>query len=104
MHNFSYIDSKKPERVKAELKMGEMLKGTERHRGAEGIGTRVVPHDDRTPPTLAELGLTKNESSRAQLLADLPEDVFEEIEAGNIIAHEANPAGPKRQHWRFDLH
>ena len=78
--------------LRAERKMGEMLKDTERARPAMGskiIGNKRVPMKEKERPTLAELGLSKRESSRAQLIADLPEDAFEEIENGNITAHEA---------------
>lgn len=34
-------------------------------------------------PTLTELGVSKKESSEAQLLADLPDETYEEIRAGN---------------------
>jgi len=74
----------------AERKMGEMLKATERAKGGQpyqkSTGNTSEPVRQ---PTLADLGLTKKESSRAQFIADLPEDVFEEIESGNITAHEA---------------
>lgn len=52
--------------LEAERKMGEMLSQTERAKGAMGIGTSAVTSSDRTPPTLAELGLTKRESTEAQ--------------------------------------
>ena len=72
--------------LEAERKMGEMLKETERARGALLVGRdiggapRVLPKDDS--PTLADLGLTKKESSEAQMLADLPDDTFEAIKSG----------------------
>jgi hypothetical protein len=51
----------------AERKMGEMLAETERAKGELKRGS-VVPPGNRgeSPPTLAELGLSKKESSRAQ--------------------------------------
>ncbi len=77
--------------LRAERKMGEMLKDTERQKPGQYKqslnGNQSEPFE--IPPTLAELGLSKRESSRAQLIADLPEDAFEEIENGNITAHEA---------------
>ena len=77
--------------LRAERKMGEMLKDTERQKPGQYKqslnGNQSEPFE--IPPTLAELGLSKRESSRAELIAGLPEDAFEEIENGNITAHEA---------------
>ena len=51
--------------------LAQMPKAT----GAKGIGTSAVLHEDRTQPsTLAELDISKNESSRWQKLAAIPED------------------------------
>ena len=41
-----------------------------------GIGTSAVPKENRTP-TLADAGIDKKLSSRAQKLAAVPEDKFE---------------------------
>lgn len=66
----------------AERKMGEMLEVTERAvanqytKSAESIGTT------EQKPTLKELGIGKDESSKAQQLASLPVSVFEEVKAG----------------------
>jgi len=67
--------------LEAERKMGEMLKVTDR---AQGKRTDLVTKRDQVNdiPTLADLGLTKKESSEAQMLADLPSNVFEEIRIG----------------------
>ena len=73
--------------LEAERKLGTMLKATERAPGGRPIG------DDKrlTSPgtglvkealTLADLGLTKNESTEAQLLAELPAEEFEQIKSG----------------------
>lgn len=64
-------------KVRAERRCGELLAKTEKKRGAAGIGTSAVQRDDRTPPTLDEMGLTKNESSRYQQLAAMPAEHFE---------------------------
>lgn len=96
--------------LRAERKMGEMLKATERARGADYggrpsklDGSRELPSNP--PPTLKELGLKKRESSRAQLIADLPEDVFEKIENGKITVHKAikKVKAKKRQEERKNL-
>ena len=60
----------------AERRMGELLRDTERAKGAKGIGPAIAVTgcDRNDPPTLAELGITKRESSKAQKLAALPAD------------------------------
>ena len=65
--------------IEAERKMGQMLKETERAPAGRPklIGTTVVPINEY--PTLKELGLTKKDSARAQKLADLDEEIVEEI-------------------------
>jgi len=72
--------------VRAERKMGEMLAVTERARGTRVAGGTtggpvVLPPVEDTP-TLAELGVTKRESSEAQFLASLPDEKFEEVATG----------------------
>ena len=44
--------------------------------GAKGIGTSAVPRENCTP-TLADAGIDKKLSSRAQKLAAVPESKFE---------------------------
>jgi len=66
--------------MRAEIKMGEMLTQTERQKPGEY--QRL--HIDTVAPTLADLGLTKRESSEAQLLASLPEDKQEAIITGKV--------------------
>lgn len=79
--------------LEAERKLGEMLTETERAKGTRGQltgdvpkGARLVGGDAMIPPTdvptLADLGLTKRESSEAQMLAELPRETFEEIRTG----------------------
>lgn len=63
-------------KVRAERRCGELLKDTERNTGARGIGTSAVESCDRTP-TLAQMGITKDQSSRYQKLADMPAEHFE---------------------------
>lgn len=71
----------------AERRMGELLRETERNKGAQGKGinqynNEVQYPDDTAPPKLEDLGLTKKESSEAQQIADLPEEVYEDVRAG----------------------
>ncbi len=71
--------------LEAERKMGQMLKESERARPAVGskvIGAQRVPMKDIERQTLAELGLTKRESSNAQMLASLQDEKFEAIVSG----------------------
>jgi hypothetical protein len=56
-------------RLWAERKAGEMLAQMEKNTGARGIGTSAVPDGNRT---LADLGVTKKESSLWQLIARVP--------------------------------
>jgi len=65
----------------AERKLGEMLKETERTPGP-GRGKKKYPEQTSLPPTLSSLGLTKRESSEAQILASIPDVEFEEVQAG----------------------
>jgi N6-adenosine-specific RNA methylase IME4 len=70
--------------LQAERRMGEMLKASELNKGASAGGKKVSPRGhyllprDKTP-TLKELGLTKNESARAQKVAELDKDIFDEV-------------------------
>lgn len=75
--------------VQAEIRMGEMLRETERApagRPAKKIGDGVLPISEA--PTLAELGLTKRESSEAQLLASAPKERQQAIVNGKKTRHE----------------
>ncbi|HHF51562.1 MAG TPA: hypothetical protein ENL46_02600, partial [Candidatus Aminicenantes bacterium] len=93
--------------LRAERKMGEMLKATERQKPGQWKqrlnGSQAGPFE--IPPTLAELGLKKRESSRAQLIADLPEDIFREMEKGKITVREAvkKIKAEKREREREEL-
>ena len=78
----------------AEIRMGELLLETPRAVGTDISGrksmldsTREVPSNH--PPTLAELGVTKKDSSRAQALAVLPEDRKASVAEGKTSASKA---------------
>jgi hypothetical protein len=64
-------------KVRAERKCGELLARTEKNTGAKGVGKSALPVLEGTPPTLAEMGISHNESSRYQQLAAMPDDHFE---------------------------
>lgn len=67
--------------LEAERKMGAMLLATERANVARD--KKKAESSSVTPvPTLAELGLTKNESAQAQTLAALAREEFEAVKAG----------------------
>lgn len=75
-------------RIRAERRLGEMLAAQKAdgglNRGAQLRGTTdgkssvVVTDDRREKPTLADVGISKDLSSRAQKLAAIPEQEFEE--------------------------
>ena len=73
--------------LEAERKIGGMLEATERAKGTAGAGRPKIgghvtlPPKDETP-TLEVLGLTKRESSDAQLLASLPQASFDAVRDG----------------------
>lgn len=67
--------------LEAERKMGEMLLATERATGNQHTKSAKSP-DVTKQPTLASLGITKRESSEAQTLANLPQEVFERVKKG----------------------
>jgi hypothetical protein len=64
--------------IDALRQLGDMLKATDRAKGAMGIGkkiecgTKMEPHLEQLP-TLSDLGIDKKTSSLAQKLATLPE-------------------------------
>ena len=66
-------------RIRAERRLGELIRGQKEtvgmNRGGLLRGSAREPRDPR--PTLAEAGITKKLSSRAQKLAAVPDDEFE---------------------------
>jgi hypothetical protein len=67
--------------IRAEIRLGELLKETERQKPGEYQRLPEVT----VAPSLKDLGLTKKESSEAQLLADLPKEIQEEVIEGKKI-------------------
>lgn len=61
----------------AEQKAGEGLNKGVRMAGKSATGSAVVTDDHRKTPTLAEAGISKDLSSRAQKLAAVPDQEFE---------------------------
>jgi hypothetical protein len=74
-------------RIRAERRCGELLKEMgekgERNRRGGNHGNQhqklAKSHDVILPPTLSDLGISPNESSKYQQLAAIPEKKFEEI-------------------------
>lgn len=77
-------------KVRAERKCGELLAQTEKNKGAAGTGSNQheVRSHASTAPTLAEIGITRDQSSRYQQLAAMPDEHFE-----TAVATAKNSAG-----------
>jgi len=80
----------------AERRLGELLHDTERARGTAGTlkgkdasGSPVLLPPEKKEPTLADLGITKNESARAQRLADFSDDEYQKVRDRKVarVAH-----------------
>jgi len=96
-------------RIRAERRCGELLKemkdnGT-RH---SGHGDQIAESPDVTPlPTLADLGISKRQSSDWQKLADIPQEKFEERLRGeypntaNMIRFELPPEPGGSEKWFY---
>lgn len=61
-------------KIRAERKAGDLLREMPKSTGAKGIGKKVRSND---VTTLSGVGVSKNESSRWQRVASVPDDVFE---------------------------
>ena len=81
----------------AERKMGEMLKATKRAKGQLKHAVLTGDHDKENSPTLADLGVSKNESSHAQKLAALPEAQFQEVVSGAKTMAQVKKAGKAKK-------
>ena len=81
-------------KVRAERRAGEMMRDMEKNTGAKGIGPIAVTRLDRNQaPTLADMGISKNESSRWQKLAAVSNEKFEEaVAAAKEVAGEVTTA------------
>jgi len=79
--------------LEAERKMGQMLKQTERAKGGQPYQETPTSAQGalvEAQPTLAELGITKKESSRAQKLAGVPRESFDRIKTGDETLSKVN--------------
>jgi hypothetical protein len=61
-------------RLRAERKAGELLSESQKHKGGKPV---TVDDGLEEPPTLEALGLTRNQSSKWQKIATIPESDFE---------------------------
>lgn len=68
-------------KVRAERRAGEMLRqlsdAGDRHTGRND--SRVESHDATPRPTLDDIGITKDQSSRWQSIAAIPSEIFESV-------------------------
>ena len=85
-------------KLRAERRAGEILQDMEKApagRKPENRSHRAT--DLVTPPTLAEVGITKSQSSRWQAVAKIPEEVFEEhIAEVKASKHELTSVGVQK--------
>ena len=73
-----------------------MLTATERAKGGRPLIT-PTPEVGVLEPTLKELGITWNQSSAAQFLADLPEEEFEKVKTGKTSKQAAKRKQKKKE-------
>ncbi len=81
------IQRAKSLRLQAERRLGEILRDMPKSVGAMGSGSNqheVRLHTETAPLTLAEIGIDKRTSSRAQKLAALPEKTFAAVASGDM--------------------
>ncbi len=78
--------------------MGEALPETELAKASPGNQyTGPVGSTDQSSPTLAGIGISKDQSSRFQNLADVPEDTFETVIEAHTKAEEPISAAAVRR-------
>lgn len=79
-------------KLDAQRRLGQYLKGAPKATGTRSQldgrdssgGSAVVPPEESPIPTLAELGISKKESAESQRLADISDEQFERVKAGEI--------------------
>jgi len=80
-------------KVRAERKAGEMLReaAATGQRARSGVDTRYT--QESKPATLADIGITRDQSSRYQKLAAMPEDQFEAaVQTAKAVAGQVTTA------------
>lgn len=69
--------------LEAERKIGEMIRAGQRAGEIAKPGQpRIIPDGNNSPAKLSEINLTPKESHRAQILAEIPRETFDEVKAG----------------------
>ncbi len=92
-------------RVRAQRRAGEMLAQTPKATGAAGIGPIALQATEGNPPTLAEMGITYNQSANWQALASMTDEHFEAtVEAAKDTAGEVTTAFMLREARRCRPH
>lgn len=64
-------------RLRSDRRSGELLEEMEKNEGGRPTETSDIV-SPVSPPTLAELGITRKQSSRLQAIASIPEEVFDQ--------------------------
>jgi hypothetical protein len=83
-------------KIRAERRMGEVLAKLDKNVGAKGSGSNQheVRSHDVTAPTLADINITKMQSSRWQAIAAVPEfDFIDHIAKATAAGNELTSAG-----------
>jgi len=84
-------------KVRAERRAGQMLAEMPKQAGARGSGKKVESHDATPLRTLADIGITKSDSSRWQKLAAVSDQQFEHaVAAAKEVAGEVTTAAMLR--------
>lgn len=78
-------------KVRAERKAGELLAASEKAVGAD-YGSRHyvdgrIDRPSSPPPRLVDMGISKDQSSRWQALAAMPEEHFGSIKDAAVLSH-----------------
>ena len=84
-------------RVRAERRAGELLAEMPLLNGARGIGKKVESHG--TIPLLSDLGISRDQSSRWQKLAAVPEDKFEQAVGAGRSRELLRRKGSRYRQW-----
>ncbi len=88
-------------KIRAERRAGELLKESGRKKGE--TNRKIMCHDGILSPTLKKLGIEPKQSMRWQIIAGIPERVFEEhvestrAKAGADLTNTPRPARSKRR-------
>jgi hypothetical protein len=77
-------------RIRAERRLGQMLQDAPKNTGAAGVGPiALVTAEGNQPPKLSDLGISYDLSSRAQQIASIPDEEFEQTLAEHRAEQQA---------------